>query len=266
MNSLAKILSFSSSLFLLIFFFSWAFSQPSFSLRHLIIDVKASDTRHVQSEDLKRLVLQKLNGSALTSDLSPVYESIVSHPWVKEATIRRIWPDTILISLIEHNIIGVWSDGRFITEEGILLQFNEFDRLAITNEKNCKLMKLGGPPGTVESVLAKARMISKKAKSIGLQPVGLQLTSQFDWKVNFSNGMKMELGGDKLPTPLDERLNNFFNSLDWFRQNINKELAYVDLRYAQGFAYKELNKKNYKQSKPTLKNCFEKNDNQEVIL
>ena len=31
----------------------------------------------------------------------------------------------ILISLVEHNIVGVWSDGRFVTDVGKLLYFEK---------------------------------------------------------------------------------------------------------------------------------------------
>ena len=216
-------------------------------------------------------MIGKLNGTALTSDLSPIYRSVLSHPWVKEATVRRIWPNKILVNLREHNIIGVWSDGRFISQAGSLLRFDKLQSESIRSEKKCLLLQLDGPPGTVLSVLEKARMIYSKASSIGLQPTSLQLSTQYDWRVLFSNGLKMELGGDNLGTPITERLDNFFNSIDWYRENVKKDLVSVDLRYAQGFAFEERQKFNINKTSSNkkinkLKSCIVNNDGNEVVL
>jgi len=271
MDLLTKVILIIPVFCLIVFLFPWFFSQPSFYLKYLIVDLSENDTPHITNDELKKLVVRELNGTAITSDLSPIYKSVVSHPWVKEATVRRIWPNKILVSLIEHNIVGVWSDGRFVTDVGKLLYFEKLQSESIENEKKCLLVQLDGPPDTGKIVLDRASMISKKASLIGLQLIGIQLTTQYDWKVFFSNGMKMELGGDSIKTPIDERLDNFFNSVGWFSKKIKKDLVSVDLRYAQGFAFEERAKSNIRTIRPNkkkddLKSCIENHDPEEVIL
>ena len=271
MTTVTRIVLMFSVLCLIITMFQWFFSQPNFHLKYLILNISSDNVQHVKPKELKKLVIMELNGTALTTDLGPIYKSVLSHPWIKEATVRRIWPNKILVNLVEHNIIGVWSDGRFVTQAGKLLQFDKLQSESIRKEKNCFLLKLDGPNETVTAVLDRARMISKKASKVGLQTTGVQLTSQYDWRVFFSNGMKMELGGENLETPLEKRLDNFFNSIAWVRKKIKKDLISVDLRYAQGFAFEESKISSVKTTRSinnqsNLKNCIDNKVSEKVVL
>ncbi len=271
MTTVTRIVLMFSVLCLIITMLPWFFSQPNFHLKYLILNISSDKVQHVKPKELKKLVIMELNGTALTTDLGPIYKSVLSHPWIKEATVRRIWPNKILVNLVEHNIIGVWSDGRFVTQAGKLLQFDKLQSESINKEKNCFLLKLDGPNETVTAVLDRARMISKKASKVGLQTTGVQLTSQYDWRVFFSNGMKMELGGENLETPLEKRLDNFFNSIAWVRKKIKKDLISVDLRYAQGFAFEESKISSIKTTRSinnqsNLKNCIDNKVSEKVVL
>ena len=271
MTTVTRIVLMFSVLCLIITMFQWFFSQPNFHLKYLILNISSDNVQHVKPKELKKLVIMELNGTALTTDLGPIYKSVLSHPWIKEATVRRIWPNKILVNLVEHNIIGVWSDGRFVTQAGKLLQFDKLQSESINKEKNCFLLKLDGPNETVTAVLDRASMISKKASKVGLQTTGVQLTSQYDWRVFFSNGMKMELGGENLETPLEKRLDNFFNSIAWVRKKIKKDLISVDLRYAQGFAFEESKISSVKTTRSinnqsNLKNCIDNKVSEKVVL
>ena len=271
MTTVTRIVLMFSVLCLIITMFQWFFSQPNFHLNYLILNISSDNVQHVKPKELKKLVIMELNGTALTTDLGPIYKSVLSHPWIKEATVRRIWPNKILVNLVEHNIIGVWSDGRFVTQAGKLLQFDKLQSESIRKEKNCFLLKLDGSNETVTAVLDRASMISKKASKVGLQTTGVQLTSQYDWRVFFSNGMKMELGGENLETPLEKRLDNFFNSIAWVRKKIKKDLISVDLRYAQGFAFEESKISSIKTTRSinnqsNLKNCIDNKVSEKVVL
>lgn len=271
MTTVTRIVLMFSVLCLIITMLPWFFSQPNFHLKYLILNISSDNVQHVKPKELKKLVIMELNGTALTTDLGPIYKSVLSHPWIKEATVRRIWPNKILVNLVEHNIIGVWSDGRFVTQAGKLLQFDKLQSESINKEKNCFLLKLDGPNETVTAVLDRARMISKKASKVGLQTTGVQLTNQYDWRVFFSNGMKMELGGENLETPLEKRLDNFFNSIAWVRKKIKKDLISVDLRYAQGFAFEESKISSIKTTRSinnqsNLKNCIDNKVSEKVVL
>ena len=271
MTTVTRIVLMFSVLCLIITMLQWFFSQPNFHLKYLILNISSDNVQHVKPKELKKLVIMELNGTALTTDLGPIYKSVLSHPWIKEATVRRIWPNKILVNLVEHNIIGVWSDGRFVTQAGKLLQFDKLQSESINKEKNCFLLKLDGPNETVTAVLDRASMISKKASKVGLQTTGVQLTSQYDWRVFFSNGMKMELGGENLGTPLEKRLDNFFNSIAWVRKKIKKDLISVDLRYAHGFAFEESKISSVKTTRSinnqsNLKNCIDNKVSEKVVL
>ena len=271
MNTFSKIVVTLSLILLLIIFFPWFFSQPDFSLKHLVINFKNKDFQHVKIEEIKKTVINEINGTIITSDLEPLHNALKLHPWVKSVTIRKIWPNKIFISLLEHKIIGEWSENRFVSDEGKLLSFGRLESSSIRSEKNCTLIKFSGPEGSIKTVLSQANFISNIAIKHGLNLVGIKLSEQTEWSIFFSEGLRMELGGKRITTPMNIRLNNFFSAYPKIKKRTNKKIVYADLRYAKGFAYKEENKKilkkvNTKNEFINKKNCIEKaNQNKEIL-
>ena len=57
-------------------------------------------------------------GSTTRADL---FETV---PWVAAASVRRVWPDRLVVTLTEHRALGVWEDGRLLSDRGELFVAN----------------------------------------------------------------------------------------------------------------------------------------------
>ena len=61
-----------------------------------------SRLQHLSQEELKRAVVSSLKGGFFSVDLERIEHALEALPWVDTASVRRQWPDTLLIKIIEQ--------------------------------------------------------------------------------------------------------------------------------------------------------------------
>ncbi len=240
---------------------SWFFSQKIFNVKAIELDIKSKGNSNIEYGEIKNMIIGSLNGTTLTTNLDNASKLLNSHPWINTYLVRRVWPNKILVSIKEHNIIATWNESLFITDEGKIIDLPRAEKKTMEKNSSCFFLNLYGPDGTVKTVLDRAKIINKVLNKIDLNLESLELSERYDWKAKTTNNLIIKLGGDQLTSPATERLNNLSVSFFWLKEKIkknsNKDVSLVDLRYAQGFAFKtyktpKLNKKN----KTYDKNCL----------
>ena len=88
---------------------------------------------------MRGTALPRIKGNFFTADLEEVRVAFESVPWVRQAAVRREWPNKLIVVIEEHKPLGTWGeDGtpglgerRFFTanlaeaeEDGDLPDFN----------------------------------------------------------------------------------------------------------------------------------------------
>jgi len=51
-----------------------------------------------------------LTGNYFTIRLDRARQAFETLPWVAQASVRRIWPNRLRVTLTEHRALGQWSD------------------------------------------------------------------------------------------------------------------------------------------------------------
>ncbi len=83
----------------------------------------------------------------MTQDVNIIQSQIERLPWIKQASVRKQWPDELKIHLVEYVPIARWNDQHMVDVEG-----NSFSVPADrTNKQN--LPMLYGPEGSENEVL-----------------------------------------------------------------------------------------------------------------
>ena len=114
-------------------------------------------------------------------------------PWVRRATVRREWPNQLIVTLEEHEPLGTWGeDGRLLSVKGDVFTANLAEA-----EEDGELPEFDGPPGSEKEVLARFRELRAWFAPIKLAPESLQLSSRYAWTVKLDNGMNVELGREQ---------------------------------------------------------------------
>lgn len=238
LNRLALLLSLLGLASLLGAALVWLTQQDGFRLSTVEVIAPETGLRHVLDADIREALERGLAGSALATPLSPIRDALDDHPWIQALTLRRVWPNRLLIQIREHEPVAAWRDGRLVNRQGDL--FNA-DRAWAQEESEalygCRLVELSGPEGTHSRVLARASQAQQLIERFGLSLYAVSLSEQYAWQIQLLNGPVLALGQDELPTPWDQRLSALGAVLQRASAESRAAFVRVDLRYANGFAF-----------------------------
>lgn len=102
-------------------------------------------------------------GTFMTQDVNIIQSQIERLPWIKQASVRKQWPDELKIHLVEYVPIARWNDQHMVDVDG-----NSFsvptDRV---NKQN--LPMLYGPEGSENEVLQGFREMGQCWRRTGLR-------------------------------------------------------------------------------------------------
>ena len=221
----------------------WMAQREAFSLKVVEVQAPATSLLHVQDADVREALERGLAGSVLATPMAPIRDALNDHPWIRDVTLRRVWPNRFLIQIQEHEPVAAWRDGRLLNRQGELFVADQaWSQAEAETLYGCHLVELAGPEGTHPRVLARAAQAQRLVELYGLGLQSLALSDQYAWQAQLNDGTELALGQDELPTPWEARLSAFGKVL----QRVSSErqsqagaapFSRVDLRYANGFAF-----------------------------
>ena len=182
---------------------------------------------HLSRDDIQMQLKQVLNGDYFTADIEAVRTSLLSLPWVQDATIRRQWPSTLQIRISERQAVAYWSDDSLLSDTGEL-----FTPKQIT--KDMQIPVINGPEGLHHKVWGFLVTLHTELSGLGLDVDKLELDERRSWSMLLSNGVELQLGRNDT----QRRMQRFVKVFSM--QNAPKldDIKYIDLRYPNGFAMK----------------------------
>lgn len=211
----------------------WLAQRPMFNLRTIRIESMSGDEelRHVNQLTLRNNALGRIKGNFFTTNLDTVRQAFESVPWVRRATVRREWPDQLIVALEEHEALGTWGeDGRLLSTKGDVFTANLAEA-----EEDHELPAFDGPNGSEKEVLSRFEELRLWFAPLKLVPQALSLSGRYAWTVKLDNGMSVALGREQTATTLKERVDRLlgiYPQLVTHLQNIET----IDMRYQNGLA------------------------------
>ncbi len=202
----------------------YAIQRPEFRLREIQID---GDTQHINTPTVRASVVGHLKGNFFTVDLDTARGASEQMPWVHHASVRRVWPNALAVTLEEYKPLGTWGNDQLVSVDGDLFTTNQ-------GELDDDLPAFDGPDGTAKEVVARYQDFEKWFAPLDAKPEEVTLSSRFAWTVKLSNGMQIELGRER--NLLLDRSKRFVASWPAVTGRWGKQIEYADLRYPNGFA------------------------------
>ena len=197
---------------------SWVARLSMFDLH----EIKIVGAHHVTQQQVKLVVQQRLHGNFFSTDLDAASAAFTKLPWVREASVRRVWPNALEVTLQEHEAVARWNDGALVNRYG------EVYRAA----SDAMLPNLSGPDGSVLEVLQANREFARILQPLQLKPVAVVLNDRRSWSLVLSNGMRLALGREQV----QQRLMRWVAVYPLTMAQLAVPIAEIDLRYRQGFA------------------------------
>lgn len=211
----------------------WVIQRPIFSLHTVRVEGdQKRELRHVNALTIRDQALPKIKGNFFTTNLDQVRLAFESVPWVRRASVQRVWPDKLLVSLEEHEVLGTWGeDGRLISTAGDVFTANLAEA-----EEDTELVGFIGPEGSEKEVIAQYRQFKDWFASINLEPEEVAYSSRYAWTVVLNNGLRVELGKVQDQGGLKRRVDQLIKVYPQLVTRLQDRIISVDMRYPNGLA------------------------------
>ncbi|MFO1225010.1 MAG: cell division protein FtsQ/DivIB [Burkholderiaceae bacterium] len=208
----------------------WLARLPMFALRGITLE---GDLVHNTPQTLRAAVMPRLAGSFLSLDLGHARDAFESVPWVRRATVRRVWPDRLAVRLEEHRVAALWNPDT--SGEALVNTFGEVFEANLGEVEDDHLPQLVGPAGSAARVLAMQRALVPALQSLGSPIETLRLSGHGSWRATLANDVVIELGRGE-PEAVAERAARFARTLPQVTATYQRPLVSADLRHADGYA------------------------------
>ena len=210
----------------------WVLRQPFFPLAGIKVD---GEVTHNNAVTLRANVAPQLSGNFFTVDLRATRLAFEAVPWVRQAVVRREFPNRLRVALQEHQAVAYWGEdggSRLVNSYGEVFEANPGD---VEHEG---LPRLGGPDGQSAQVLAMYRDLVPLFEPLDLAVEQLQLSGRGSWQLVLDSDAVLELGSGDAAEVLP-RVQRFVQTLTQVASRYGRRpdaLLSADLRYGDGYA------------------------------
>lgn len=193
--------------------------RDPFPLRAIRFD---GDLGHVREQDLQGVVSAELDGGLLLVDVARLRQAVEALPWVASASVRRVWPDALRITVTEQVPVAQWNEAGLLNGEAEVFR---------PESRPDGLPALAGPTGSEREVLTAWRWLTTRLAGIGERVTAVRLDARRAWTVELAGGTTLVLGRAHTESRI-ERLIDTWTRLDM----AGRTPRVIDLRYPNGYA------------------------------
>ncbi len=179
---------------------------------------------HLNRAQLQQQVQQQIQGGFFSIDVASVREAVQKLPWVKEASVRLIWPGTLRMNVVEHVPLALWQ------EQGVMSIWGDVFRPPM-EELPLGLPRFYGPQGSEIQVVERYYRLKPNLDELGVRLERLRLDARRAWTLTIDGGVEIKLGN----SDTEQRLRLFYRVYPLLQKEPRK-IERVDLRYTNGFA------------------------------
>jgi cell division protein FtsQ len=198
---------------------TWALDRP---VRVISMD---GSFQRVSPGQIETIVAPFAHAGFMSADLDGIQNAVEALPWVEHARIQRHWPNSLHVTVIEQTAAARWGDSGLLNTRGEL-----FVRSA--THVPAELPHLSGPDGTESQVAQRYLAVQGRMLEAGMRIAALRLDERGAWELDLDSGVTVRLGRREV----DERIDRFIRTAAQVISHRMTEIAYIDMRYSNGFA------------------------------
>jgi cell division protein FtsQ len=197
------------------------------ALRRMPVEriVVTGKLEHLRQEALRDALAGQLEQGLLFLNLATLQQSLESLPWVYRAELRRRFPDTLEVGVVEQLPIARWGDEAFLNHEARVIDVADGERW-----QNLPIIR--GPEGSEARLMNHYQRLLDRVRPLSLIPVALSEDDYGQLAVDFANGLNLQLGDHDFSLRLQRFMQLWRSEL----QRGESAVARVDMRYDDGAA------------------------------
>ena len=164
-------------------------------------------------------------GGYFNVDVERVREVVEQLPWVNKASVRRVWPDTLSVSVVEQKPVAISKKSGLINANGDVFK-------PLNNKLPTSLPVFDGHAKLNKMMLSKYHTMSEVLVTINRKITYLKIDARHAVELQLDNGLKVVLGREDNLHRL-ERLMSIYKKVLMSRIN---DIEVIDLRYTNGMS------------------------------
>ncbi|MBK9654609.1 MAG: FtsQ-type POTRA domain-containing protein [Rhodanobacteraceae bacterium] len=188
------------------------------------VDVSGPFAR-VSAEQIRAAVGPAASRGFFGVDLAEVRTGALSLPWVATAEVRKVWPDTLEISVTEREVLGRKGVDQLVDVAG-----NVFQARGAGDTRGLPL--LDAQPAQMAQLAEYYRLAQDDVEPLGRQITAARMSPRGALELQLNDGLEVHLGSRELLP----RWRRFIGSLPRLAALDPRPIAAVDLRYTHGYA------------------------------
>lgn len=210
----------------------WASRHPQFAISGIAV---TGEVTHNNALTLRANVAPRLSGTFFTMDLTAARLAFEAVPWVRQAVVRREFPNRLKVLLQEHKAVAFWgAEG----ESRMVNSFGEVFEANIGEVDQETLPRLNGPDVQAAQILAMYQTLQPMFDDMDMALEQLELTVHGGWRVKLDTGAVIELGGGSV-VEVQAHTQRFLKTLTQVTSRYGRTpdaLETADLRHQDGYA------------------------------
>jgi len=182
----------------------------------------------VAEGEVTRLLAAYMHEGFFDINVIGVKQQLESHPWIARVEVKRLWPDSLSLAIVEEIAIARWGEGSLLNQYGQVFTPSRLDDTA-------SLPLLSGPEGSEARTMEQFQALSQFLLATGLRIEQLILSDRQSWELVVSGGTRIVVG----KAAVRDRIKRFAAIYDKRLGNDIADIERIDLRYNNGFSVKK---------------------------
>lgn len=209
------------------------------SIRFPVSEVQVvGDLHYADRETLQAIVAFHADSGFYGIDLPELRESVEALPWIRSASIRRLWPNGLKIDVKEHDVRTRWNKKELVSSDFSVFMPPQYRLEGVEGAEweayFSQLPLLGGVEGRHAALYELYRVVSRQLVTLGAPIVEIHEDERRSVRIVLENGIWINLGRERTQSRLQ-----LFSQI--YKRVIEPEIADVigvDMRYPNGFSVK----------------------------
>ncbi|MGB0865670.1 MAG: cell division protein FtsQ/DivIB, partial [Granulosicoccaceae bacterium] len=196
------------------------------------------DLRYADRETLQAIVDSHAESGFYGLDLQQLRESVEAVPWVRSASVRRLWPSALMVKVEEHEARARWNESELISSDFSVFmppQYRLEGQAGTEWQKYfAQLPQISGVDGRHAALYELYRVVSRQLATLGDPIVEIHEDERRSVRIVLSSGVWINLGRERGQGRLE-----LFSQI--YKRVIEPDITGivgVDMRYPNGFSVK----------------------------
>jgi cell division protein FtsQ len=180
--------------------------------------------KYIDQQEVEKALRPFVGKGFFSLDIQNVRNSLSDKPWTESVSIRRFWPDRVMIRIVEKKPLARWDDDHLLSDKAEIFSANA------TEFKG--LPKVYGSNVEPKQVLQQYYAFSEQFRLLDETISQINIDSRGAVNIDLTNGLKIKVGRENVDSKIERLVSIYAQQIRPRR----KEIQQLDLRYSNGFS------------------------------